>query len=439
MRQVLLVNFSKAEGEKFGHLPITFDRGYIGWSSARRGFVFHFPYSIHEYHAIIVKHGKVTDELRSEFGDLPQDLLVDDSKLFFQYMRNSGRLIILLNDHMHTDLRYVGIPDVVLEQVRTKDATIAIGNFQHEFLGRLYAKHRNRVVMPTASYLEIQRSEDSYFVSAKNGVTLSPIYTTRANKVLGAYQTELWGEKRYGLMILPMFRDAAGFIEDLLRAFAVHDRGFLPELYVADWGNSVLLYPRTVAQYEQRKQDIVSRMEAELAGIAAQEQAERDKYRKLPGLLTSKGNELKECVVWVLKDVLCFSVIDQDEKKQSSIAREDLLIEGVEVDGAACNIIVEVKGDGSPYPSSTHITQLWRHMQGHPREALPMLILNYDIDTSPTDRSLAYTGEHEGEIEGIIFVDTRVLHAIAVAVINGDVSLVDAQNLLKKKGRVLFV
>ena len=66
------------------------------------------------------------------------------------------------------------------------------------------------------------------------------------------------------------------------------------------------------------------------------------------------------------------------------------------------------------------------------------LILNYDLNSKPI-RKPAYAGEEEASMEGIHFVDTQVLHKIAVDVIEKKLNVNEARKILfGKAGRIQY-
>jgi hypothetical protein len=66
------------------------------------------------------------------------------------------------------------------------------------------------------------------------------------------------------------------------------------------------------------------------------------------------------------------------------------------------------------------------------------LIVNYNPETDPKDRSLAYADEDEDLLDGLIFIDTRVLYKLTAAIVDGHLSVEEAKKILFKKGRVEF-
>jgi hypothetical protein len=150
-------------------------------------------------------------------------------------------------------------------------------------------------------------------------------------------------------------------------------------------------------------------------------------------LLSQKHDVLKAAVITTLRDVFRLPVVDSDENKQTTIDHEDIVVTvGSE------QILAEVKGDNASYPGTGHIAQLWKHLKNKKEIERGALILNYDVNIEPEKRKLAYTGEEEHQIADIIFIDTRVLHDLAIAVIDYGMKIEDATKILFQNGRVTF-
>ena len=100
--------------------------------------------------------------------------------------------------------------------------------------------------------------------------------------------------------------------------------------------------------------------------------------------------------------------------------------------------MAEIKGDNAPYPGTGHIAQLWKHLKNKKEIEKGVLILNYDVSTEPEKRKPAYTGEEEHQLDDIIFIDTRVLHDIAIAAIDHGMATDEAVKILFQIGRAKF-
>jgi len=103
-------------------------------------------------------------------------------------------------------------------------------------------------------------------------------------------------------------------------------------------------------------------------------------------------------------------------------------------------ILAKIKNTYSAHPSHKFITQMWQdlHYSGLGARADGALIVNYNIETDPKDRSLAYADEDEDQLGDLIFIDTRVLYKLTVAIIDGHLSVEEAKKILFQKGRVEF-
>lgn len=101
-------------------------------------------------------------------------------------------------------------------------------------------------------------------------------------------------------------------------------------------------------------------------------------------------------------------------------------------------ILAEIKGDNASYPGTGHIAQLWKHLKNKKEIERGALILNYDVSTEPEKRKFAYTGEEEHQIADIIYIDTRALHDLAIAIIDYGMKPEDATKILFQNGRVTF-
>jgi hypothetical protein len=103
-------------------------------------------------------------------------------------------------------------------------------------------------------------------------------------------------------------------------------------------------------------------------------------------------------------------------------------------------IMAKIKGTHSVYPFHKFITQVWQdlYFSGLGTRAEGALIVNHDIGSDPESRRLPYADEDAEQLGDLIFVDTRVLHRLTTAIIDGDLPVDRAKEILFKKGRVEF-
>ncbi len=179
--------------------------------------------------------------------------------------------------------------------------------------------------------------------------------------------------------------------------------------------------------------DIIQKAESLIQEQKTKRDIARSEYNYLIDLLSEKHNVLKTAVITILRDVFKLPVVDSDESRKTTLEHEDIVIQiGNE------SVLAEVKGDNASYPGTGHIAQLWKHLKNKKEIERGALILNYDVNTQPEKRKLAYTGEEEHQIADIIFIDTRVLHDLAIAVIDYGMKVEDATKILFQNGRITF-
>jgi hypothetical protein len=131
---------------------------------------------------------------------------------------------------------------------------------------------------------------------------------------------------------------------------------------------------------------------------------------------------------WKLK------VLDLENRKTAGF-KDDILVEH---DGR--KVVFKIKSTSANRPPIKYITQLWQdlHYSGLGERVEGGLILNQDIKRDPRDRSPAYTGEDEEYLHDVVFLETRVLYHLTLAIVDYGLPLQEANELLLRKGRVEF-
>ncbi len=211
----------------------------------------------------------------------------------------------------------------------------------------------------------------------------------------------------------------------------------MPEITDADWVNNSKYYPREVSSIDQKVNDFVEEAKKKVEALQEEKIKAKEKYSFLHNLLTESGDKLKDSVIKTLTDIFQLEVEDMDKTRKNDL-KEDLLITYKDL-----TVLVEVKGTRSSYPSITYIIQVFKHLLLKNKVKYPVaiggLIINYDLTRNPEDRAKAYIKPDEDEqLADIIFIDTRVLFELALAVIDYGMSAIDANDILFQKGRVTF-
>lgn len=196
------------------------------------------------------------------------------------------------------------------------------------------------------------------------------------------------------------------------------------------WISNDQYYPVAV-QIIDRK---VARFEQEIKKLIAEKEELKKKYELVRSILYLKDEKLKEIVTEIFTKYWSLKITNMDKRKRAGFG-ENILIKY-----SGRDILVKIKGTYNDHPSHKFITQVWRdlHYSGLGTSAEGALILNYDLEKNPKDRNSAYIDEDEDQLEDLIFIDTRVLHKMTTAIIDGDLSPKEAKEILFKNGRVEF-
>lgn len=444
--RILLINFTQAEAEKMklppnvdihrGYLSdiLQYDKVYNEEFNVTLGKMHkaYFPLAIHEYKVIFVKLHTVSG-LEKEFEAKLEPYhtkIVDD--LISYILEGSGYLVVMLGDYKSTKLFSLGIRDITLHRTVGRDSTVNTVNTE---FNKVFERLESEVVMPTENYITVDDKEDDFYKKFSSRFLIKNIYKNQAGDVLGCYHNNSMysGDCSPGFFLLPLFRNSNVAAIELLKEFSILSPKFLPEFLQTDWQNSDKYLPAQIQKYEDKIDKIIQKAESLIQEQKTKRDNAKQKYQYLVDLLSQKHDVLKFAVITTLQEIFKLSVENSDETKKTTLDHEDIV---VQVGGE--KILAEVKGDNASYPSTGHIAQLWKHLKNKKEIERGALILNYDVNTQPEKRKLAYTGEEEHQIADIIFIDTRTLHDLAIAVIDYGMRIEDAAKILFQDGRVTF-
>lgn len=456
--KILLVNFTEKEAETIKTLNIIVDRGFFSdvkkltkeesiitsygkQEEANDKFKplddidFYFPLPVYEYNAVFINlnHNKI---LTKEFEDKLIKFTYDDRKNFTQYWLLRGKpVVIFLGDYQLNNLDNIGIPDISLQKVVNKDVSIScLDKDDLNEIASLCKNYKSQVVMPTNYYIHID--EKSSFNTQGSGYKQKYLLWNNNNEDLAIFIDYDKGYSSTGrprILILPQFKNNILVVEKFLRILAKIRPKYLPELSQSDWVSSDDYYPLEVVDYNSKIEKLINIAQEKISFLKKQKEETKEKYKTLRGLIIESGDELKNSVLDVLKDIFNANVEDGDEKH--GLSNEDIIIN---FDDHI--ILAEVKGVKSENPSPLFVGQVWKHISQNKDKNISQgaLILNHDLETNPEDRSLAYKGEYEKALDDIYFIDTRVMFNLAIAIINYGMSTEDAKKRFFKLGRVEF-
>lgn len=443
--RILLVNFSDGEKKEISKLGIDIDLGYLSNpinsinhdGSIEAEAAFYSPLAIYDYKAIFIKLTK-NPPLEGELKDKAK-IIGDDSKTFYKYwFDKKGILTLFAEESGFNKLTKLGIPVATLRTSRGNDKEIFYTQKENsdKYLRNVLRETKSLIVIPPPKYVNVSR----YETEGENRWTIFPVFRNRNDEEIGIYLN--WGFSfsdvdNPALIILPQYENYEIVIVKLLKAYAKIFKESFSEIIDTDWTNRDDYYPDKIKEIsneiEVLEQETIKKIEI----LNLKKTRLKKNYSYLADLLTETGDKLKKSVIKTLIGIFQLQAKDADSSKKTDL-KEDILIEG----NSASPILAEVKGTRQSYPSFTYVSQvfnnLYKQRDKYPN-AIGGLILNLDWDKEPSERSDAYTkADEEKQLENIVYVDTRVLYNLSLAVINGNLSATEAKNILLAKGRVKF-
>lgn len=438
--KILLINFTQREADKFAGFPLEVDRGYLSdlagnaksLESIGDAVKCYFPLAIHEYKAICINYQN-SKEIDEEFRDIAESYSKRKIDEFIDYwLLKTNPVIVFLGDYKSGAIINLGVRGLSLTKVTSRDKTARC--LTEEF-NNYFEKIKGKVIMPTEKYIEIEVNEDQFYVKFNHKFLIKPVYRNKAGDILGCYHNNSPHDYNCepSLFLLPQFQEKTTVIQGLLRELSKIYKKYLPELYEPNWRESDKYFPKEVLAFDGEIDSLITETRDKIKVLEEERREVKEKYSSIPKLLTEKDDSLKQAVKDTLRNVFKLGVIDADEERDTTTAHEDVIINLPEQP-----ILAEIKGDVKSYPSTGHIGQLWKHLKHNKEIETGALILNYDINTAPEERSLAYIGEEEQALEGVIFIDTRILHNLAIAVIDYGMKSEEAVQKLFQLGRASF-
>jgi len=407
--RILLINFTPQEHEKIAAFPVEVHSGYLSDRTS-------------------------IPQLKLE---VQASSLYEDTAGHFRYFwENLGPLTLFVEENKYGSLGALGLPFIYLSPAQ-HDLTwsLALHHIEDRPLVRLFNSLKSSVCIPPKRYITNRGPGKGTYPTRWETL---PIYANRTGQLLGLYRNRVLyvtGEDRPSFIILPAFKDIAAVTVDMLKTFAIIYPKLFPEIREVDWKESDKYYPQEVLLYDQRIQETRHEMETQLEQLRKEKEEAKERYSELFSLLTTSGDALKKAVLKVLKDIWELSPKDLDSEQPGKKLKEDILIP---IDGS--EVFAEIKGTRNKNPTAAYFTQVLTHNFLRDREnTVPALILNYDSQTKPENRSNAYTDTEEQNVfDKVIFVDTRVLYYLSIAILDHGMPIDAAKKKLFGIGRVEF-
>lgn len=435
--KILLVNFQETDAERLKKLGLEVDRGHygdvvefqkVGALSTEKIYSF-LPESIEKYRIIVVNlnyNTAIETEFRQKRRILERSFRTDCNK----YWNDIGILIIFYGDYKYDGLSTLGIFHVKFVDSPWESSQLHCMVSEGTPFRKALIEIKNQLV-PGAKAITLKES-------AISGQTweIRRIYDDAKGNLLGCYYSKTTSpqEDSPRFIILPQAKDNILIVERLLREIVKIYPGYLPELECPTWKEASSHYPKQLLEYDTRLLEYKGKLERIIRELAKRKTEAKKDFETLKSILYLVDHELRHSVTNVLRRLWALNVHDMSEGENKEL-RNDILIEY-----GSRKILASIHGTRAPNPSPKWIAQVWQnlHHSDLGKGVEPALIVNYDADTDPKDRAVAYTHGYEELLEGIIFIDTRVLFNLTVAVLDQVVSRETATETLFRKGRVQF-
>ncbi len=441
--RILLVNFNDSDQKKIQELGVDVDLGYV---SDGQNFIspdgntevtasFYSPLAIYEYKAVFIKLSKKANETKEQ-----TKLIGEIEKLNFikYWYDNIGVITIFIEDCSFDSLDLFGIPQIGLTSSNGNDKTVFFPlQVKDRPLRGALRELESLVAIPPHKYLKI-KSDDSKG-KGKNWSIFSA-YRNRNDDEVGAYLNRGYSfsdEDSPGFLVLPGFKDYKAVITKLLKTFAQIEPKYFSEINDREWVKNDKYLPKNVSQIEEQIKQVKAEADERIQKLREEKTMLKQNYEFLLNLLTESGDKLKQSVITTLTQVFELNVEDMDKNKKNNF-KEDIVINDLFPEP----ILTEIKGTKNSYPTFAYVTQVFSNLLKGKNEfpnAHGGLILNHDLERPPNERSNAYTNSDEqNQLNEILFIDTRDLYELAKAVIDYAMPLREAQDTLRKKGRISF-
>lgn len=377
-----------------------------------------FPVPPYECSMVFVNMDNYADA-KAEFKEKQQSWTGRETKNLHSYWKRNDTLVVFFVGDTKVGVMHKFAVPVTLISSSGVDTEVNVTLDKKRVHRGLFDELSKQITMPTSHYIQaakddmlIALSTDAYLaIRNKNGDVLSVIFTK------DRYDYDLDG---VGLILLPKPKNLPQTTGTLYKHFDPNESN-------EEWENSDDFYPSSELNTLRKEiDDIITQAKTAVETRQTKIDEHRKKYAYLKDLVTAKDDILVDAVYNVLTEVLGLGVKKSDEVNAGN-PKEDLLVtyQGKE-------ILLEIKGTNRQNPSQKFTQQPVLHaLRQGLKDASIGLVLNYDFNTRPDKRTLAYNDkETRPLIADIHFIDTRVLLEIAKNVIDGELTIEDATTVL---------
>ena len=435
--KILLVNFQETDADRLKKLGFEVDRGHYsnavefqktGTLSTEKIYSF-LPDSIEKYRIIVVNLNYNT-AIETEFRQNRQILDKSFRTDFNKYWNDVGVLIVFYGDYNYDGLSTLGIFHVRFADCTRESTQLNCVLSDGTPFRKALIEIKNQF-LPGAKAIALKEN-----ATAGKNWEIRRVYEDSRNNLLGCYYSKTTNPREDfpRFILLPQAKDAVAVVERLLRDIVKVYPGHLPELEAPTWKEGSSYYPKQLPEYDRKLLEYKKKLKKVIRELAKRKTEARQDFEALKRILYLVDDELRNSVTAVLRRLWSLDVHDMNQNEHKELHRDILIEHG------SRKILACIHGTRAPNPSPKLIAQTWQHLHhsGLGKGVEAALIVNYDADTDPKDRAAAYTQGYEELLDGIIFIDTRVLFNLTVGVTDQLLSLDEAKEILFRKGRVEF-
>ena len=435
MNKILLVNFDTSVRDQVTAMPdMQILRGQLRLeydiNGNHCGFEYQFECPIYECRAVFINLDEDYPVATEGWKYWDKRSQLNFRKYLATGIQKQFLVLFMGKTESMDNLEHMGAPFIATPLAEGSDGELVENpDYTDKTLIRLLKKH---IKLPQHSNIADNTRKLGYQVDT------TPVMHNKNGDVLASVLTFLRNFNTYSEtisdcsgLIMPTAKNHAKAISEIMKWLA-------DKQTESGWRDSDLFYPpEQLNAFKQQKVEIERRANKDIQILEKKCSMFREQYGYFKKLLTAQGDELTDAVRIVLEDVLKCTVSDSDEKNKQAgkSPKEDF-----QVFFKGKTILVEVKGTIKASPTPAHFVQLAKNaLRQGLRDAGLCLILNYDLDRPPR-RNPAYPGE-EGEelMKETSFIDTQVLHSLAIDVIEKRKAPKDAQEILfGQPGRVNY-
>ena len=441
--KILLINFDSKTATNVEKLTgIEVVRGYLSDHNSQttdqhgntKPFIqFSFPTPPYECSMVFINLDNY-DASRQDFSDKIKMWSETETQNLYRFWSfKSTLLVFFVGNTQAKKMITLGVPLNLVNSSGVDQQTRIVLDEENKHFP-LIEEIDTQLAMPNTKYLKADGGDTDYYrwgtkfyplIQNANGDTLAVAMTKNSSDYDMEYP---------GTIILPIVKKPSKTISKLIKYFAQH---YELELTDQDWLNSSVFYPRNEinkleSEIEEVRKDAGKKIDSNQEAISQI----KSSFSYLKDLLTEEGDILEEAVYKTLTELFKLKVSRSDEINKSC-PKEDLLVEYEKN-----TILIEVKGTKRQNPSLKFPQQAVQHAlrQGLKDVVSTGLILNHDRETDPKNRTSPYSDEESKElITDIYFIDVRVLHTMAIDIIDEKLNHDDASNILfKTTGRVKY-